>query len=401
VRVLICHNYYGRRSGEGSVVEREAALLQEQGHSVSIFSYDNQDAHAMGRVELGLRALYSRQTGRDLKSLLEEQSFDVAHVHNTWLLMSPTVYRDLWRAGLPVVKTVHNFRWLCPVATFFRDGQRCHDCLEHPAGLLNAIVHRCYEGNLAGSAVAAGRLFIHRDLMRVYWRYIDVIVLQNEFVRQKLIENGFPADRMEIKGNFLRRVERVEAERGDHAVFFGRLETAKGLGTLLDAFESIEVPLHIFGQGPLEDWVSEEVQRRFGENGRVRFEGFAPRDKLVRTIASSRAVIFPSEWYESYPISIIEAQAHSKPVIASDIGSMPTIVKNEQNGLLFEAGNPAALTECVLRLWADNELQVKLERGALEAYESNMSPEKNYDQLLAIYQRAIESRKIQMEEVSL
>ena len=182
MRVLICHNYYGRRSGEGSVVEREAALLQEQGHSVSIFSYDNQDAHAMGRVELGLRALYSRQTGRDLKSLLEEQSFDVAHVHNTWLLMSPTVYRDLWRAGLPVVKTVHNFRWLCPVATFFRDGQRCHDCLEHPAGLLNAIVHRCYEGNLAGSAVAAGRLFIHRDLLRVYWRYIDVIVLQNEFV---------------------------------------------------------------------------------------------------------------------------------------------------------------------------------------------------------------------------
>ena len=395
MRVLVCHNYYVRRSGEETVVEQEMALLQEHGHEVELFSYDNADVEEgqlAERFQAGLRAIYSRRTPRDLRRFLQGKTFDVAHVHNTWGLMSPSIYRALWQQGLPVVKTVHNFRWLCPIGTFYRDGHVCRDCAERFGGLIHSVIHRCYQNSLTGSSVAASRLLLNRDLLGILRRYIDVIIVQNAFVRDLLVRHGFPAGRMMIKGNFLRRTEAAPGRRGDYAVFFGRLEASKGLSTLLDAVERAGIPLRIFGQGPLSSWVERQVAERFGGEGPVRFEGYAPRSDLVRGVAGSRAVVFPSEWYESYPITIVEAMAHGKPVIASDLGSIPSIVRHEVNGLLFRPGDWEDLAEKITRLWQDDDLQGRLESGARAIYEAEMSSEENYKQLIRIYEKAIVAR---------
>jgi glycosyltransferase involved in cell wall biosynthesis len=395
VRVLVCHNYYVRRSGEETVVEQEMALLRENGHQVDLFSYDNADVEEgefAERFDAGLRAIYSRPTQHDLKRFLRGKTFDIAHVHNTWGLMSPSVYRALWLDGLPVVKTVHNFRWLCPIGTFYRDGHVCRDCAERLGGLLHSVLHRCYQHSLSGSTVAASRLLLNRDLLGILRRYIDVIIVQNAFVRDLLVKYGFPADKMTVKGNFLRRTEASPGKRGDYAVFFGRLEASKGLSTLLDAVERAGISLRLFGQGPLSDWVKSQVGERFGGNERIRFEGYAPRGDLIRGVAGARAVVFPSEWYESYPITIVEAMAHGKPVIASDLGSIPSIVRDEVNGLLFRPGDAGDLADKIGRLWRDDRLQTRLETGARATYEAEMTPEKNYGQLLRIYESAIASR---------
>ena len=396
MRVLVCHNYYARRSGEETVVEQEMALLQENGHQVELFSYDNADVEQGGlveRIDAGLRAVYSRRTPQDLRRFLRGKAFDVAHVHNTWGLMSPSIYRALWQEGLPVVKTVHNFRWLCPIGTFYRDGHVCRDCAERIGGPVHAVIHRCYQNSLTGSTVAASRLLLNRDVLRILRRYIDVIIVQNAFVRDLLVEYGFPAGRMTVKGNFIMRTEGSPGVRGDYAVFFGRLEPSKGLSTLLDAVERAGIPLRIFGQGPLSTWVERQVAERFGGEGRVRFEGYAPREDLIRGVAGSRAVIFPSEWYESYPITIVEAMAYAKPVIASDLGSIPSIVRDEVNGLLFRPGDSEDLAEKIARLWQDDDLQARLESGARAIYETEMTPEGNYGQLFRIYENAIASRR--------
>jgi glycosyltransferase involved in cell wall biosynthesis len=393
LKILICHNYYARRSGEESVVERESALLKEKGHSVSIFSYDNRDAQNMNPAGLGLRALYSRQTGRDLMSILRETEFDIAHVHNTWLLMSPTVYKYLWQDGIPVVKTVHNYRWLCPVATFYRDGIRCHDCVEKIGGVLHGIVHKCYLDSLSGSSTASARLFLHRDLLQTFNKYIDVIVVQNNFVKEKLIAAGFPAERMAVKGNFLKRDEIVQSAPGDFYIAAGRLEPAKGLATLLDACEETGIRTKIFGEGPMHDWLQGQIESRFAQNQNVQLMGYVSRQELLDNFATTRALIFPSEWYESYPISIVEAMAHGKPVIASNIGGMLSIVDDGMNGLLFEVGNSHALASKLNMLWEDDNLYEKLSRGARETYEKVMSPEVHYDLLMKIYQSAIDRRQ--------
>jgi glycosyltransferase involved in cell wall biosynthesis len=393
LRVLVCHNYYRRRSGEGSVVHREIELLEEQGHLVTLFSYDNLDAEKLGALKIGTRAIYSRQTGRDLEQVLQSNTFDIAHVHNTWLLLSPAIYRYLWKSGIPVVKTIHNYRWLCPIGTFYRDGDRCHDCVEKFGGALHGVLHRCYRGSLPASIATATRLIFHRDLLHTYQRYIDVVVVQNEFVRKNLISYGFPQEKMEIKGNFLKRNEIGKTVTEDFGIFAGRLEATKGLSTLLDACEKSGIKLRIFGKGPMHAWLKEQIDRRFATTEQVQLMGYVSREEILENFANARALVFPSEWYESYPISIVEAMAHGKPVISSNIGGMLSIITDEKNGLFFEVGDPDSLSDQMKRLWSDDELYARLSEGARKTYEEQMSPEANYELLMGIYQKAIDSRK--------
>jgi len=388
MRILVCHTYYRQRSGECAVVEREVELLRSRGHEVSLFTYDNKDADLMAGFRIASRAVYSRATKQELSRFVGGRTFDVAHVHNTWLMASPSLFPALGRQGIPVAKTVHNYRWLCPVATFYRDGRLCHDCMKRPGGNLHAVLHRCYGGSLAGSVAAASRLTLARDVLRVYQRWVDAIIVQNEFVKGMLVRAGYDAARMIIKGNFLQIPAGITPTRGDYLAFFGRHEASKGVATLLSAMEKARVPLRVFGEGPLTSWLREEAQIRFGASGLVAIEGHVPRQALDEAIAGSRAVVFPSEWYESYPLSIVEAMAFGKPVIASDLGGAATIVADGVNGLLFPPGDSDALARCVHRLWQDEKLQRRLESGAKETYLREMTPEVSYTRLMEAYMAA-------------
>ena len=400
MKVLICHTYYRQRSGECAVVERETELLRRHGHEVELFTYDNRDADSKGAVELAARSVYSPWTAAELKAFVDGRAFDVAHVHNTWVLASPSLFPALGALGLPVVKTIHNYRWLCPVATFYRDGHRCHDCVEKAGGVLHCVVHRCYGGNLKGSLAAAARLKLARDVLHVYQREIDVIIVQNEFVRDQLTRAGFDSARMVTKGNFLEVPAGIRPSRGDYLIFFGRHESSKGLATLLEAMGRNRIPLQIFGEGPLTEWLKSETERRFpGQTRRVRVAGHVPRRDLDEAIAGSRAVVFPSEWYESYPLAIVEAMAFGKPVVASNLGGAATIVRDEVNGLLFPPGDAEALARCLVRLWSDDGLQTRLEAGARITYNAEMAPQANYDRLMAAYAMAIAAHASGTKEI--
>ena len=390
MRVLLCHTYYRQRSGECAVVEREAALLRRHGHEVALFTYDNLDADTKGAVELAARSVYSPWTAAELRAFVGDRTFDVAHVHNTWVMASPSLFAALRGLGLPVVKTIHNYRWLCPVATFYRDGRTCHDCVDKPGGVLHCVVHRCYGGSVKGSVAAAARLKLARDLLRVYRRHIDVIIVQNEFVKAMLTRAGFDPARMMTKGNFVEIPLDLRTSRGDYLMFLGRHEPSKGLATLLEAMERNRIPLRIFGEGPLTDWLRSETERRFGgREGRVQVVGHVPRRSLDEALAGCRAVVFPSEWYESYPLAIVEAMSFGKPVVAANLGGAATIVRDGVNGLLFTPGRERELSDCLERLWADEQLQSRLEAGAGRTYADEMTPRANYERLMAAYAMAI------------
>ena len=390
MKILVCHTYYRQRSGECAVVEREAELLRGQGHEVSLFTYDNRCGDSVPSLRLAARTIYSRGTKDELRRFVGPQSFDVAHVHNTWLMASPSLYPALGSIGVPVVKTIHNYRWLCPVATFYRGGRRCHDCLDQPGGILHAILHRCYGGSVGGSVTAAARLSLARDVLKLYQRFVDVIIVQNEFVESLLVRGGFDRSRMVTKGNFVRIPPDIGPSRGEYLIFYGRHEASKGLATLLDAMGQVQVPLRVYGEGPMTDWLQAEIDRRFGGSGHVKMAGHVPRRVLDEAIAGSRAVVFPSEWYESYPLTIVEAMAFGKPVIASNLGGGATIVKDGLNGLLYPPGDAEALAARVRRLWQDRQLQDRLEAGAREAYLREMTPEASYTRLMYAYDKARE-----------
>ena len=183
MRVLLCHNYYAARAGECRSVDGQARLLREAGHEVTEFSYDNAaivSRSGLQRAGDSLRAVYSRRTVDDIEHLLRSDRFDVAYVHNTWPIMSPSVVSCLSRHGIAVVAALYNFRWLCPAATLYRAGRVCHDCADRPGGVLHAVAHRCYRDSYGASLTAAISLLVNRDLLRVLHRHVDAIAVQTD-----------------------------------------------------------------------------------------------------------------------------------------------------------------------------------------------------------------------------
>ena len=200
-KVLIVHNYYQIPGGEDTVVANEKKLLEDHGHEVVMYTRHNNELKTMGKLRkllLPLTTIYNPRTSRDIKKIIREQSVDIVHIHNTLNLISPSVYYAARKCGVPVVQTVHNFRLLCPGATFYRDGHICEDCVSN--GLGCAVKHGCYRGSKAQTLVCVISTLIHR-WTGIYGK-INYICL-TEFNKEKLLQlKQIKPERVFVKPNF-------------------------------------------------------------------------------------------------------------------------------------------------------------------------------------------------------
>lgn len=392
MRILICHNHYRIRAGEARVVEEERRLLESHGHDVRLFSADNTDVEPQSlqeQVGLATNAIYSRSSRAKLANILRIWRPDVAHVHNTWFLLSPSIYLELRHQRIPTVQTQHNFRWFCAAATFHRDNQVCLDCIEKPGGRLHGIVHRCYHGNRTMSTVLTATQFWAHSIRNIYRRCIDRIIVHTDFIRQIYLAQGFSAEQLRIKPNFMPPLNGMPGEPGSGIVFMGRLDATKGVPTLLAAAEMTRIPITIMGSGPLENQVREAAAKL----PNLTFLGAQPHDACLSVLRTARAMVIPSEWYESFPMTFVEAMAAGKPVIGSALGSLQSLIEESRAGLLFQAGSAADLAAALDRLGSDDALVTNLAMRAHQYYTLHLTPERNYEQLTTIYQEVIDLKR--------
>src|SRR5450830_1369347 len=231
MRILFIHNAYQHRGGEDSVVKAEIDLLRSHGHVVEIYGRHNDEIAAIPRLSLAGQTLWSGITVDDVARLINSFNPDVIHVHNTFPLISPSLYWAANRARLPIIQTLHNFRLLCPQAMFLRESKVCEDCLGKVPW--RGVVRGCYRGSPAQSLVLASMVTLHRVIGT--WRNkVTRYIALNEFCRQKFIEGGLPAERIVVKPNFVDSPASVEASR-EGFLFVGRLSVEKGLSTLAKA----------------------------------------------------------------------------------------------------------------------------------------------------------------------
>ena len=381
LRVLVVHNAYQQAGGEDGVVAAEVALLLRRGHEVIEMRRDNAEIWRIGRAHLAAQTLWSHAAHREAAELVAQHRPDIVHVHNTLPLLSPSVHWAAASSGAAVVQTLHNFRLACPQAMFLRDGKVCEDCLGRVP--LPAVVHGCYRGSRAQSAVVASMLVLHRAIGT--WRHeVDRFIALSEFSRGKFIEAGLHPERIVVKPNFVEAGRVVERRRADF-VFVGRLSQEKGIDVLAQASEGAHAKVRVVGDGP-------EAHRLAG-SPRIARLGRLDADGVRAEMEQAVALVVPSICFENFPRTIVEAYASALPVIASRLGSLAELVIEGETGLLFRAGDAADLARAMRWAEANPEQMAEMGRNARARYEALYTPGVNYVQLMATYRAAFEAMR--------
>lgn len=387
MRLLVAHNRYTQAGGEDEVFHNETFLLRGAGLEVHEYLEDNAKIAEMSLAAVGLNTIWNESSRLKLRHELRRVRPDLVHFHNTFPLISPAAYAACADARVPVVQTLHNYRLLCPASTLFRDGKVCQECL-----LLKtkwpAIRHRCYRDSLLGTSTVVAMLAVH-SWLKTWQKQVARFIALTEFSRAKFIEGGLPGAKISVKPNFVSPDPYTPGRQRRFALYVGRLVPEKGLRLLLDAWRKLpaNIPLRIVGQGPMRERLEAEISEHGCEN--IQLVGGLPRSDVMAEMHQAQFLVFPSGWFEGFPMTLVEAFACGLAIIASRLGSMAEIVTDGVTGLQFAPGDAIDLAEKVTWAWSHPEEMKKMgDAGRLE-YETKYTPKRNLEMLLDIYQAAI------------
>lgn len=388
LKILQVHNGYQIPGGEDVVVANEKRLLEMHGHEVWSYSRNNSELNEMKlwqKLLIPFTAVYSLKTYRDVKRIIKEQHIDVVHVHNTLMVVSPSVFYAALHCHVPVVQTLHNFRMLCPAGSFFRGDRICEECSE--TGLQCSLKYGCYRGSRVQTFVSAAILKIHR--MFGTYRKVHFICL-TEFNRQKLSQLNkkgrevIDMNKVYIKPNFTFQDDvNFESSRHlDYFLFVGRVEALKGIDVVIKAFEQMpDQKLVVAGDGPLMEQMQEYIKTHEMKN--VEFAGYLNKTQLQEKYRKARAVIMSSQCYEAFAMTIAEAYSYGVPVIAGDVGNLRNMVEENVTGIRFTYDSPEDLAKKVRQY---NVMDIEgMKDNAKQFYEHRLRPGDNYQSLKKIY----------------
>ena len=364
----------------------EKELLEQHGEQVTSYTRHNDEIKRysfLEKVTFPSNTIYSPRATKELTEIVEKNGPDAAFIHNVLPLISPSVYHALHSLKVPSVQVVHDFRFFCPNGLFYTNGHICERCKR--GNFLNAVRFRCRRDSYALSAIYAASIGLSRSAGML--RKISAFICLTEFARLKLLEVGVPEDKLFIRPNFIDAAHVTPCPGdGNYVVYLGLLSSAKGLWTLVRAFEALKDPLlKIVGTGPLEPALKGYVRERGITN--IEFVGFRAGLEKWELLKGSLLAVVPSEWYEMFPSVLLEAYAAGKPVVASDIGGLASIVRNGKSGMLFRPGSVADLTEKVRYLIERPGEIEAMGRYGRQLVETEYGPDRAYMTLMGIFNK--------------
>ena len=422
MKILMVHNYYQQGGGEDAVFLAEQQNLRRHGLEVHTFTLSNDAITVQNPLKTAAQTLWNARVARQLADTVSERGIDLVHFHNTFPLVSPAAYWAVRGRGAAVVQTLHNFRLLCAASNLYREqdgpdgrtGRVCEDCVGKLLPL-SAVQHSCYRGSRAGSAVVVGMQVTHR-LLGSYSRAVDRYVALTESGRQKMIQGGLQADLLSVKPNFMiddpglgqpelgrHEPSRSGAGAGRSVLFVGRLTAEKGVLTLLDAWKAMNeaqpagghggppgegLTLKVAGDGPL----LAEVRRRAETLPGVEVLGRQDAAGVRGLMAGATLLAVPSEWYEGFPMTLLEAYACGLPVLASDIGALSSLVQDGVTGRHFRPGDATHLAQVMGEMLSDPARLGAMRQAARQSYLTHYTAEINAGQQLEIYRQALAHR---------
>ena len=370
MKILMINKFLHPNGGSETYIFKLGAYLQSMGHEVQYFGMEHEgrcvgnrvnaytsdmDFHGgskLSKLTYPLKTIYSSEARKKLRLVLEDFQPEVCHLNNFNYQLTPSILLEIakWKKeGHPcrVIFTAHDYQLVCPnhMCNNPNTGENCEKCLGGHFG--NCTKGKCIHGSLAKSAVGT--------LEAVLWngcgvyKNIDVMICCSEFLKTKMDCNPLFAGKTLALHNFVDKVERKETEKQDYVLYFGRFSREKGIDTLLKVCKALpDIPFVFAGTGPLEGEIAGVPN--------IKNVGFQRGQALENLIRQARFSVYPSQWYENCPFSVMESQLYGTPVLGADIGGIPELIEVGKTGELFESGNAAQLEEKIRTLWEDREL---------------------------------------------
>jgi glycosyltransferase involved in cell wall biosynthesis len=398
MKVLVIHNagQSNLPSGEMTVVNAEAGELVKKGITVEChIEYNDQiiNSSAAKTIAAGLNIFWSYDSYRTTQRLIERHQPDVVHYHSVLPLLTASTFYACRSKGVPVVQTLHNYRWFCVEGGLYRDNAYCQDCLDR--GSHRGVMERCSRNSLGISSLLTlnNEIYVRRKKL---FELVDTFIAVSHFLRDKHIEAGFPAEQLVVKYNGIDAAslseEIVPGDKRRGITFVGRLTPAKGTDMLVEIMRRIrDVPINIVGSGPELAKLSSLCEAsRFGH---VNFLGRKTSAEVLDLMATSACVVVPSVFAETFGLVAAEAMACGTPVVASNVGALEEIVGSSGGGLTVspELGVEGFVNAINSIITSPDKIHELGTRGR-NFVAHNLTLESSVEKLISIYQQVIAKR---------
>ena len=372
MKILLVNKFHFLKGGSEKYYFELANLLKEKGHQIAFFSMQNEkniktdckeyfveefDLNTGSKLK-ALDVIYSKKNKKRMLQALEDFKPDVVHVNNFQRQLSESIIDAIKEKNIPIVFTAHDLEAICPNKTMLDENKEiCELCKN--GKYINCIKKKCVKSSLLKSVLGAVETKYYRN-KKVYTKKIDKIVTPSKFYKQQLIDYGVEDNRIVAMSNFLDTDKyNINIKDNGYALYFGRLSKEKGILNLIEAFSRIKnQKLHIAGDGPEREKIEKIIMDRHLENN-IKLLGFLNEKEMQEEISNCRFVVLPSIWYDNCPYSILETLTIGKPVIGSDMGGIPELVKDNINGLIFKHDDIQELEKKMKMLFQNKDLSEK------------------------------------------
>lgn len=389
MNILQVHNYYQLKGGEDAVLDNEKSMLESKGHTVKRYTVKNSGiTSVVDKLNVLCLMRESKKHAAKLQSILKIYRPDIVHIHNVYPLLTPAIFSSVKKLNIPVIQTLHNFRMICVNGLFYQKGKVCKKCLT--GSRLSAITGKCYQNSHVASIAMADSLSYHNRI-NTWNKDVDGYIVLTNFAKNILTKYGIDKSKLFLKPNYLPDEGDGFIEQSSStfkvpkkfAMFVGRLSEEKGIKWLVKSWKDIDYPLVVAGDGPLMNQLKEE------ENKNVIFVGMLGKLQLRKLYKTSSMLIMSSEWYEGFPMVILEAYMNAVPVLVPNIGGLPDIVQDSISGYVYELNNAEQFRLKVKTIFDNNKLQATLAKNAKNIFMKNYTEDVNYKQLMNIYKTII------------
>lgn len=370
MRILMINKFLYPNGGSETYIFKLGDYLKSQGHEVQYFGMEHEgrcvgnavnaytsdmDFHGgskLSKLTYPIKTIYSSEARKKLRLVLDDFKPNVCHINNFNYQLTPSIILEIqkWRKEgnlCQIVYTAHDYQLVCPnhMCNNSNTHENCKKCLG--GHFFNCVRGKCIHGSTAKSAIGTMEAYFWN--LNGAYKCIDSMICCSEFMKTKMDSNPLFAKKTVSIHNFIDKVEWKDVQKKDYVLYFGRFSEEKGIGTLLKVCKELPDIQFIFaGTGPLEETV----------NGvkNIKNVGFQKGAALEQLIREARFSIYPSEWYENCPFSVMESQMYGTPVLGANIGGIPELIQVGKTGELFESGNAAELKKQIQKLWDNKKL---------------------------------------------